>query len=89
MGLCKDDILIEKVDDLKSELDMIKDKLFANFNERLVEATECIRALDDRTKMFCPSKSCKNESNGFEMRIMNRLELHAKKINEIKKVIGK
>lgn len=85
MPLWTDDMVLEKLDDVRSEIDMIKDTLFANFNERLVEISECVRAIDDRTKMFCPSNG--SNRDGFEAKVMNSLEKHGKKINELRKAI--
>lgn len=79
-----DDFLYDKFINLRCDLDNLKSGVLSNINERIIQNSENINALDDRTKMFCPDRSGRGgHKTPFEVKVERRLNFQAKKINEI------
>ena len=77
----------EHISEIKSEINIIKDVILDNMNERIIENQENIQALDDRTKMFCPDREIPNEDKAYLCKLLTRLEKQAKDITALRKAI--
>jgi hypothetical protein len=85
---CEKESNYQKICNVQSEIAFIKETLIGNLNKSIIDIRETVRALDTRTSIFCPdskSKQDNNEKMAFERKAWNRLDKHAKEIQDIKR----